>query len=85
MTYTKNSCASCVHFKSPITAQSIIDDILLLDDPQNIRETLHELIMAFFLYYDSPTEEFKGKVYATYIGLYQALKQMETLQERRAS
>lgn len=84
MHYTENECATCAQVKSPITAQTIITDILSTDDPENIRETLHEMMLAFFTHYDSPTEEFKERVYCAYRTLYDALKQMETLNPRRA-
>jgi hypothetical protein len=82
MSYTENECATCTQAKSPITAQTIINDILSTDDPENIRETLHKMMLAFFMY-DNPTEEFKGRVYCAYRTLYDALKAMEQLNPRR--
>lgn len=79
---TMDNCATCA--QKPITAEEIIKDILIWDDPENIREDLHEMMLAFFMHYESPTEEFKGRIYCTYTTLYNALKQMETLNPRRA-
>jgi len=83
MLYTEKECAAGTQKKSPITAQTIINDIILSDDPENIRENLHEMILAFFMYFKNPTDEFKGRVYYTYVTLYHALKEMETLNQRR--
>jgi hypothetical protein len=79
---TMDNCATCA--QKPITAEEIIKDILIWNDPENIREDLHEMMLAFFMHYESPTEEFKGRIYCTYTTLYNALKQMETLNTRRA-
>lgn len=78
----KDNCATCA--QKPITAESIIKEIISWDDPENIREDLHEMMLAFFMHYESPTEEFKGRIYCTYTTLYNALKQIETLNPRRA-
>ena len=79
---TKDECATCAN--KPVTAESIVKEIISWDDPENIREDLHEMMLAFFMHYESPTEEFKGRIYCTYTTLYNALKQMETLNPRRA-
>lgn len=79
---TKNDeCATCA--QKPVTAEQIVSDILIWDDPENIREDLHEMMLAFFMHYESPTEEFKGRIYCTYTTLYNALKAMEQLNPRR--
>lgn len=77
-----DNCATCA--QKPITAESIVEEIISLDDPKNIREDLHEMMLAFFMHYENPTEEFKGRIYNTYTTLRNALKQMETLNTRRA-
>ena len=79
---TKDNCATCA--QKPITAESIVKEIISLDDPQNIREDLHEMMLAFFMFYGNPSEEFKGRIYQSYTTLYNALKKMETLNPRRA-
>lgn len=81
ITEKQNNCATCA--QKPITAEQIVSDILIWDDPENIREDLHEMMLAFFMHYESPTEEFKGRIYCTYTTLYNALKQMEQLNPRR--
>lgn len=70
--------------KPPITAQSIINNILLDDDPENIRETLHDMLLVVFMYFEDPSNEFKERVYTAYQTLYNALKDMEALNPRRA-
>jgi len=81
ITEKQNNCATCA--QKPVTAEQIVSDILIWDDPENIREDLHEMMLAFFMHYESPTEEFKGRIYCTYTTLYNALKQMEQLNPRR--
>lgn len=61
----------------PITAEKIIHEILSWDEPENIRENLHEMMLIFFMNFEDPTEEFKQRIYGTYTVLYKALKQIE--------
>lgn len=81
ITEKQNNCATCA--QKPVTAEQIVSDILIWDDPENIREDLHEMMLAFFMHYESPTEEFKERIYCTYTTLYNALKAMEQLNPRR--
>lgn len=82
MHYTEkqNSCATCA--QKPNTAEQIVSKILDWDDPENIREDLHSMMLAFFMH-DNPTVEFKERIYCSYTTLYHALKQMEVLNPRR--
>jgi len=80
---TKDTCVVRTQEKSVISAQSIVKEIISLDDPENIREDLHEMMLSFFMHHDNLTEEFKDCVCCSYMTLYNALKQMETLNTRR--
>jgi hypothetical protein len=84
MIYTENKCANCTQEKPFITAQSIIDDILIWDHPENIRGLLRETLDAYFLFHDSPPKEDKEAVYHAHRVISEALTAMETLNKERA-
>ena len=44
-----------------ITPKSIIDDVILFDDPDSIRETLKVMFVEFFSGEYSPTDETRKK------------------------
>jgi len=69
--------ATCAQ-PEPITAEQIVKDIIIWDHPANILENLRTMILSFLMY-DSPSDEEKRDVYATYFILYESLKQMQKL------
>ncbi|MPL71895.1 hypothetical protein SDC9_17674 [bioreactor metagenome] len=81
MNYTENNCATCAH--EPLTAESIISDILVWDKPKHFREDLRKMIDAFYLHGDCVNEDEKDSVVFTYMLLSNALDEMEQLKSQK--
>ena len=63
----------------PITPKSIIDDVILFDNPDSIRETLRLMFVEFFSGEYSPTDETRKKTVFHYSILDDMLKDMAKL------
>ena len=67
---------------APINADSIVREIIRWDDPQNMRESLKDMLLAFFYYHDCVGDEWKNQIVGTYQTLDEALKNMNQLNSR---
>jgi hypothetical protein len=65
----------------PITAESIVKTIIGWE-PMSVRENLHKLMFAFFMYHDDNNIDTKEAVYVSFSILSEALWNMETLRLR---
>lgn len=79
ITGNQNACATGTQRKELITAQTIIDNILSTQPPENIREALHEMMLAYFMHHENLSSEVKDSMYFAYSTLYDALKDIEVL------
>ncbi|MEN7549323.1 hypothetical protein AAG747_15470 [Rapidithrix thailandica] len=63
-----------------LSAEEIINDLISIEDPNQMREDLHELFIAFFLHFDRPSPDFKDRVFNTYTALRKMLNQCSAYQ-----
>lgn len=64
-------------------AEKIINDLIKTDHPETLKKTLQEIVLGFYMFYENPTEEFKGEVYSTFVTLTDFLTKVSQLKSSR--
>ena len=59
------------------TPQTIINDILVFQDPLILRQHVHEMMIAFLMFHESFNELHKQQVYTTYCLWQEVLEKIE--------
>jgi hypothetical protein len=77
----KGHCAQIAHKTN--LAEEIINEIIFCDSPQNFREKLQELLIAFLMQPEPLSDKSKEDAHFTCRVLSDALKRMELLNARK--
>jgi ribosome recycling factor len=68
-----------------ITAQQIIDDLIIRDDPANLQEDLQKMFHHYIVHNDDMDQRERQEIYTSFLILSDALGEMEKLNPRKAN